>query len=328
MSASKNPLVSVVVATCDRPDYLRIALASAINNEYRNLQIIVADDGGSDTNRSVAESFGDSRILYHRNETRLGIAGNHIHAFRKLVNGEFVAVLNDDDAWEPSFLSRMLPIFVNSDEVVLAFSDHHVMDERGRVDKAATERNTRHWRRDSLAPGLHRPFWQLLFEMTIPVAQASVIRRSAIDWEDFPAEVGAAWDYWLGYLACRTGMACYYLPERLTAYRVHPASVTVTSSQDGALGKIILYSRIMEIPELAGIRDQIRLRSAEAHLQRALFLLKVRRVREARVHVRESISLSGINPRAAAVLGLASMPPMLGRAALDGLRSLRRQWRG
>ena len=165
--------------------------------------------------------------------------------------------MNDDDEWEPAFLNKLVPILLDNPEVVLAFSDHYIIDEHGRIDLAATEENTRHWHRDVLSAGLHQPFWRCLLDMSIPVAQASVIRRDAIDWQDFPVEVGAAWDPWLGYLACRTGKACYYLPERLTRYRVHGGSVTATADEDGSLGMILIYARLMAMPELAGSRSEI-----------------------------------------------------------------------
>ncbi|MGH7913693.1 MAG: glycosyltransferase family 2 protein, partial [Candidatus Binataceae bacterium] len=212
MSASSAPLVSVVIATYNRPAYLRNAIASVVNGDYRNVEIIVADDFGSGDNRKIAGRFADPRIVYHRNEANLGIAANHIHAFRDLISSEFIAVLNDDDEWETSFLSKLMPHLLDNLDVVLAFSDHYIIDEHSRIDLAATGENTRRWRRDILSPGLHQPFWRCLLDKSIPVAQASVIRRGAIDWHDFPVEAGAAWDVWLGYLACRTGKACYYHP--------------------------------------------------------------------------------------------------------------------
>ena len=150
MPASSAPLVSVVIATYNRPAYLRNAIASVVNGEYRNVEIVAADDLGSDLNREVATGFADRRIVYHRNETNLGMAANHIHAFRDLVSGEFIAILNDDDEWEPAFLSKLMPHVLDNRDVVLAFSDHYVIDERGRIDLVMTEGNTRRWRRRSL----------------------------------------------------------------------------------------------------------------------------------------------------------------------------------
>jgi hypothetical protein len=193
---------------------------------------------------------------------------------------------------------------------------------------AATEKITRRWRRDVLAPGLHRPFWRCLLDQSIPVAQAGVIRRAAIDWQDFPAEVGAVWDPWLGYLACRTGKACYYLPERLTRYRVHGDSWTSTTSEDGSLGMILLYSRLMAMPELAAMRGEIAARCAEAYRVHGLFLLQAGRAREARKELRRAIALGGPTAESALAFALAAMPGTLGAAMLRALRRARRRRRG
>lgn len=326
MPASSAPLVSVVIATYNRPAYLRSAVASVVNGDYRNVEIIVADDLGSGLNREIAGRFADPRIVYHRNETNLGMAANHIQAFRDLVSGEFIAILNDDDEWDPAFLSKLVPHVVDDPDVVLAFSDHYIIDEHGRIDLAATEENTRRWRRDVLSPGLHRPFWRCLVELSIPVAQASVIRRSAIDWRDFPAETGSAYDQWLGYLACRSGKACYYLPERLTRYRAHGGSSTASASDDGSLGMLLMYARLMAMPDLAGLRGEIEARCGATHLSYGLFLMQAGRVREARRHLREAIALQGLTPRTGLAFALASMPGTLGIGMLRALRRVRRWW--
>lgn len=323
MPASESPLVSVVIATYNRPAYLRSAIASVVSGDYRNVEIIVTDDFGSDVNREIAAGFADTRIVYHRNQTSLGMASNHIHAFRNLVSGEFIAVLNDDDEWEPVFLGKLMPHLLDNRDVVLAFSDHYIIDEHGRVDLAATEKNTRRWGRDVLSPGLHRPFWRCLADKSIPVVQASVISRGAIDWHDFPTEVGSAYDQWLGYLACKTGKACYYLPERLTRYRAYGGSSTATGSDNGSLGLILLYSRLIAMPELVALRSGLKSKCASAHLSHGLFLLQKRRAREARKHIWNAMLLTGPTPKLAAALALANMPGTLGIGMLAALRRAR-----
>jgi glycosyltransferase involved in cell wall biosynthesis len=72
-----QPLVSIVIATHDRPALLRQAIISVLRGVYQQFQIIVTDDAGPIDNRQVVESFQDSRIRYRRNATRLGSAGNH-----------------------------------------------------------------------------------------------------------------------------------------------------------------------------------------------------------------------------------------------------------
>ncbi len=324
MPASESPLVSVVIATYNRPAYLRSAIASVVSGDYRNVEIIVTDDLGTDVNREIAAGFADTRIVYHRNQTRPGAGSNHFQAFRNLVSGEYVSILNDDDEWEPSFLSKLVPGLVDNPGVVIAFCDHYLMDENGRIDLAATEENTRRWRRDVLSPGLHQPFWRCLADESLPISQASVIRRDAIDWQDFPAEVDVFWDLWLGYLACRTEKACYYLPERLTRYRFHSGSLTTTGSGRGGLGLIYVYSRLIAVPELAALRSGLKRKCASAHLSHGLFLLQKRRAREARKHIWNAMLLMGPTPKLAGALALASMPGTLGIGMLTALRRARR----
>jgi glycosyltransferase involved in cell wall biosynthesis len=325
MPAASAPLISVVIATYNRPSYLQSAIASVVRGDYRNVEIVVADDLGSDANPEIAARFADPRIAYHRNATNLGMAANHIHAFRDLVSGEFIAILNDDDEWEPAFLSKLMPHMLDNPDVVLAFSDHYIIDDHGRIDLAMTEDNTRRWRRDVLSPGIHRPFWRCLVEESIPVAQASVIRRGAIDWRDFPAETGSAYDQWLGYLACRSGKACYYLPERLTKYRAHGGSSTVSISDEGSPGMFLLYARLMATPELAGLRGEIETRCGASHLTYGLFLMQAGRAREARKHLRDAIALKGLTPEIGLAFALACLPGKLGARALRALRRVRRR---
>lgn len=319
--ASDNPLISVVIATYNRPAYLRNAIASVLTGNYSNVEIIVADDLGSEANRKTATDFGDKRIVYHPNETTLGAGRNHFQAFRNLASGEYISILNDDDEWEPSFLSRLVPVLMENPSVVIAFSDHYLMDENGRIDLKATDENTHRWRRDVLSPGLHQPFWRCLADESLPISQASVIRRNAIDWWDFPVEVDVFWDLWLGYLACRTEKACYYLPERLTKYRYHSGSLT--SSGSGSLGLAYVYSRLMQTPELAAMRNSLRRKCGDAHLYYGLFLLQERRAREARRHVWKAMTLRGPTPKTGVALALASMPGVLGSGLL---RTLRGAW--
>ena len=96
--AGSRPSVSVVIATTNRPAYLRSARSLVLQTATTaTLKSRDSTTCGSDTNREIARGFADPRIVYHRNEKRLRIAANHIQAFRSLVSGKFIAILNDDD---------------------------------------------------------------------------------------------------------------------------------------------------------------------------------------------------------------------------------------
>ncbi len=94
----KDLLVSCVIPVFNGERYLGAAIASAIAQTDRVFEIIVVDDGSTDTTRRVAESFG-SPVSYVFQENagpssarNLGIA---------CTSGEFVAFLDADDLWRP-----------------------------------------------------------------------------------------------------------------------------------------------------------------------------------------------------------------------------------
>lgn len=98
--------ISVIVPTCRRAPLLRQALASirALEGPEFVLEIIVADNGGDDETRAVAEDAG---ALYVRADKRGGASVGRNAALR-VAKGEFVAFLDDDDQWLPTHLRAHL----------------------------------------------------------------------------------------------------------------------------------------------------------------------------------------------------------------------------
>ena len=60
---SEEPLVTVVLATHNRPKLLKIAIQSVLDQTYRNIELMVVNDGGEDVG-GIVQSFKDSRIKY------------------------------------------------------------------------------------------------------------------------------------------------------------------------------------------------------------------------------------------------------------------------
>ena len=77
-----QPLVSVVIPTYNRPDYLKQAIASAVKQSYQNIEIIVCDNRSTENTQEIVESFQDSRIRFWRQPTNLGMFANQMYAFK------------------------------------------------------------------------------------------------------------------------------------------------------------------------------------------------------------------------------------------------------
>jgi glycosyltransferase involved in cell wall biosynthesis len=223
------PLVSVVVPTFNRTRYLTKALESALAQTYPRIEILVSDDASQeDMFAAVVSRFGDPRIKYHRNPTNLGMGQNTWNALVR-AGGKYVATLHDDDEWEPDFVEALVPPLERDDSLSIAFSDHWVIDEDSVVDVAATDMNTRRWHRDQFQRGTIRPFLEAAMVLrVVPAAMAALFRKTAIDWNDFSPEIGTFYDGWLAYLSARTGAAAHYEPRRLSRYRVHRKSETLS----------------------------------------------------------------------------------------------------
>jgi glycosyltransferase involved in cell wall biosynthesis len=331
LGTARRPLVSVVTTTYNRAHYLEEALRGATRQTCEDLEIIVSDDsdGGSvgDDVRAVLGRLGDSRVRYRRNERRLGVAMNTLAASRE-ARGEYVAYLNDDDSWEPDFLSTLLPRIEADPELSVAFADHSIMTGDGAVDPRLSNLSTRRFGRDRLPPGVHRPFDRLaLIEKSVPIVMTAVIRRSAIDWDDFPSEVGPAYDLWLAYLACRGGLGAYYEPRRLTRYRAHEQGQTQAARVTHGQGIAYCYRRFLEDPRLAALKEELTMRHAEALASHSAALIRREPGPRARRAALAALKASPSAGTSAAYL-LSLMParlaaPAIG-SALAGRRVLRR----
>ena len=229
--ANSSPLVSIVIPTLDRPDYLRAALQSAVDQSYPDLEIIVQDNASAIDPAAVVARFDDPRIKYFRHAKKVNQTENVVSACMK-TRGPYIAVLCDDDVWHPDFVREMVaPLEANSD-IVLAFCDHDIIDSAGRRDDAATARVTRTFRRHRLRQGVHQPFDEIAVVFrSIATLSGAMLRRTAIAWEAVPLDMPYGLDLYLAYVAARTKKACYYQPRRLAQLRYHAGSLTASTGR-------------------------------------------------------------------------------------------------
>jgi len=104
-----TPLVSVILPTRNRVDFLRAAVASVLRQSERDLELIVVDDASSDGTKTylAALSAEDRRVRIVRNAVPKGGAGARNDGIL-LSRGKWIAFLDDDDEWMPIKLRRQL----------------------------------------------------------------------------------------------------------------------------------------------------------------------------------------------------------------------------
>lgn len=104
-----EPLVSVVICTYKRPRLVVRAIASVQRQTYRNLEILVIDDGSVDETGMVVKRIEDERIRYiqHRKNQGLPRARN---TGIEAAAGQYIAFLDDDDEWHETKLQKQLSL--------------------------------------------------------------------------------------------------------------------------------------------------------------------------------------------------------------------------
>lgn len=267
MGIQVSPLVSIVISIYRRETYLAQAINSALNQTWPHVEILVAEDGGSDCAQPVVAGFAlpEDRLRLIRQPVNIGAAANKLQAWNA-ARGEFIVNLDDDDLLEPNFISRLLPPLLQDPTLVLSFCDHFLIDENNTINQAASDENTRTWKRDTLAPGLHRPFLELgLVHQSIPFAMGALWSRSRLNLNDFRTESGPAYDLFMTYVAARTELGAYYVPERLTRYRVHAAMETRTGRDRIHRASIFCNRLFLDDPALVPWRPVFRERLADSH---------------------------------------------------------------
>jgi glycosyltransferase involved in cell wall biosynthesis len=103
---ARSPLVSIGLPVYDRPELLRLALASLTAQSYRNIEVIVSDDcSPGDGTRRVVEEYAarDRRIRYSRRRSNIGAQANNFFVFEN-ATGEFFQWASEDDEWDPRFI--------------------------------------------------------------------------------------------------------------------------------------------------------------------------------------------------------------------------------
>jgi glycosyltransferase involved in cell wall biosynthesis len=119
--AAAGPLVTILIPTFNRRQYLPLALASAVQQDYRNIEVIVVNDGGQDVS-DIVNSFNDSRVtLINRKENR-GKAYSLNEALAR-AHGEYICYLDDDDLYYPHHVRSLLTALEGQDECGAAYSD-------------------------------------------------------------------------------------------------------------------------------------------------------------------------------------------------------------
>ena len=125
-------LISIIIPVYNVALYLREALDSVINQTYKNLEIIIVDDGSTDESGLICDEYTfDPRVKVIHQENQ-GLSGAR-NTGLDIMQGEYVSFLDPDDAFRPEMLQIMLDAIQKYD-ADLAVCGYSTCWTEGRLD--------------------------------------------------------------------------------------------------------------------------------------------------------------------------------------------------
>jgi glycosyltransferase involved in cell wall biosynthesis len=132
-NANQEPLITVTICTYNGENYLRQTLESVIAQTYRNIEIVIVDDGSTDNTRNILKEYEqlDARIkVYYQDNKGLAAARNAVFGH---ANGEWIAIIDQDDLWYKAKIEKQLKLSFEYPDADLIFSDTDYINDKNEI---------------------------------------------------------------------------------------------------------------------------------------------------------------------------------------------------
>jgi glycosyltransferase involved in cell wall biosynthesis len=262
-----SPKVSVVIPAYNHERYVGPAIESVLGQTAGDLELIVIDDASADATWEVVQSYSDGRIRASRHEQNQG-AVKTLNEGLRLARGEYLTLLNSDDAYHPERLQALLEAvdggaeFVATD-VELLEGDGEVMRGKGHgwIEWFEGLKDVHRWAGD---PAI------ALLSGNLAVSTSNMFFAAAV-----PRRIGHFYEYryahdyefLLRYLADPEAKFCFLDGRKLLSYRLHGAN-TITESGLAASQEVFgLLARWLA--DLAPLSDRSRVAALARQIVRA-----------------------------------------------------------
>ena len=171
---NKQPLISVIVPVFKAETYLEKCVNSILNQTYKNLEVILINDGSPDNCPTICDNLSklDSRIkVIHKQNGGVSSARN---AGLKIATGEFLTFVDSDDYILPDFIEKSAANITKNTDLIVA--GHTVIDDEKNVKKITlkTQNNA------NIMQNIEN-FMQFLIDGHFDVLVDKLYKRSLID---------------------------------------------------------------------------------------------------------------------------------------------------
>ena len=219
MNTLYTPLVSVIMPVYNGERFLVQAIESVLNQTYRQLELVILDNGSSDNTAHIITDYArrDHRVRPLWEPLPLGYGGELASNIAvRQAKGVFIAKLDADDVAMPDRLARQVSYLTKHPDVFLVGSQLALIDESGRVT------GTRNY------PVTHEEIYSE-FYLRFPIANPAVMYRNVLANDFYQIRFAHFNDYYSLFRLIQIGYRMHNLPELLTAYRIHTTNTVFTN---------------------------------------------------------------------------------------------------
>lgn len=141
MSVIINPLVSIIVPVYNAQNSLEYCVQSILNQSYKNIEIILVDDGSTDLSSSLCDKFASQhniiRVIHKMNN---GVSSARNYGLN-IANGEFILFVDSDDSISSNYVESFISESINADLVIGSIEDIYINCD-GEIYKSKIRKHT------------------------------------------------------------------------------------------------------------------------------------------------------------------------------------------
>ncbi len=228
---SKLPLLSVAVVTYNQCSFLRECLESILNQDYPNIEIVVADDASPDGTQDMLREYaasGRANFVLKLADINRGITVNQGVA-QAACSGKYISWMAGDDLMLPGKLSKQVSFLEANPDCALCYHDLDIFES----DTGSTIRKY-----SDIDKPRNGDLGTLIRYGCFNGAVSNMVRASCQPDPAFDPRIPIASD-WLYWMECLwSGGKIAYIDEVLGRHRRHDANVTSSSIREPSLKEV------------------------------------------------------------------------------------------
>ena len=217
--------ISVVTASYNYAEYIEETIRSVLNQTYKDWEMIIVDDGSSDNSVKIIQKYieQDERIklVTHENNANKGLKETLLLGISK-AEGDWIVFLESDDMLREDYLEKKIEITKKYPDVGLIFNDAELFGDENRI--AFSQKTYVKSHNELIKKSFPRNiFKEMNVNNKILSFSTVMAKKSALYPEYFNTPVDRVLDWWL-YIHITYENDVYYIPEKLTLWRLHKGS--------------------------------------------------------------------------------------------------------